>query len=241
MSLLSWYFWTQPLSDLCAFFLDNSLKPRILVRNVLCVISEPYHISWSLAPENERQCIMIDYEISKFDVISSWVISKIGTWMKHGATTNEINKECMLEGSFMVGWTYEAPSSKWRRHMLMHGQSSEHQDHWIIYTLYHLEVKLWYNMSTLITQQHNIMTRATQPTCAYQQCHVKFCHESPLPHHYIRSYLCNQCKVMWKSKRPMDEVKESWKSKSLVSQIVMREVEESQWSVSPLAIYTHHL
>jgi len=51
----------------------------------------------------------------------------------------------------------------------------------------------------------------------------------------------NQCTITWKSKRPTCNVESHVMLKSHVNQTVMREVEQSQGSVSPLAIDTPHL
>jgi len=48
----------------------------------------------------------------------------------------------------------------------------------------------------------------------------------------------NQCNVTWNSKRPTCHMKSHVKSKGHGSQTVMREVEQPQGSISPLAINT---
>ena len=36
------------------------------------------------------------------------MVAETGTWMRHVATMNEVNKECMLEYFLVVGQTHEA-------------------------------------------------------------------------------------------------------------------------------------
>ena len=70
-------------------------------------------------------------------------------------------------------------------------------------------------------QQHCILTCTPTTTWMYQHNHVNSCHESCHPHLYYGPY-CQQCNVMWKSKRPNCCMKSHVKLKSHGSQIVMR-------------------
>ena len=100
--------------------------------------------------------------------------------------------------------------------------TSEHQYHRRLCTPCHAEVKLWYTKSTLITQQHYNSTWTPPSTWTYQHCLVKWCYESSWPHRYYGPYCCNQCNVMWKSKRPTCNLKSHVKLKGHESQTIMR-------------------
>lgn len=98
-------------------------------------------------------------------------------------------------------------AKEWRAH----ATSRKHQDNWRIRTPCHAEVKLWYAKRTSITHEHCISTCTPPPAWTYQLCRVKSCHLSSRPHHYCGAYCCNQCNVMWKSKRPSCKSEESCK------------------------------
>lgn len=172
------------------------LKAHILARNVPCAFSEPFLLSQSPTYESERQCIMVDQDISRFDFILSWVIVDTGKWIRHDMAMNEMDNEHMWGDYFMHGqmrnaceeicsWTYEHMKydKVKSKEQCEHETSSKHQDHWRLCTPCHVEVNLWDTKSTSITQKHCSSTWTPLTTWKYQLCHVKSCHDSSRPHH----------------------------------------------------------